>query len=437
MAIKDKIIKAADKYVKQGRIENAIVEYEKLLEINPKDWGTINLIGDLYARLDKNDEAIQYFNRLGDHYAKDGFYLKAIAIYKKVTKLEPSNMPAYAKLGHLYAQQGLPLEARSNYQIVAEHYITHRQLDKAAEIYKSLAELEPQNHKVRLKLAEINFRLGKKEDAVKELFQIAKSLMKQEKFDEGKQILLKILEMQPDHSNTLFSLADIHLKMGESEKAIDLFNQRLEQKPDSVELNSKLGEIYLQLGEVSQAEEIFKKIAQLAPGDTIAQLHLGLVSLAQGEVDEAFRMMESFIDEAIENKEEEKGIIYLEQILQRDSRHTPTLEKLAKIYISLSQVTPLISTLNTLAEIYIEVEEFQKAYTAMEKLVDLDSENTELLQKFKWLRAQISYAAEQKVEEEEVKEEEIKEIKVKKEKEEVAKEEVKEEILEKQKVEKG
>jgi tetratricopeptide (TPR) repeat protein len=396
MAKKDKVIKTAEKYVKQGKLINAIAEYKKLLETNPNDWGTINLIGDLCVRIGENQQAIEYFNRLGEHYAKDGFYLKAIAICKKITKLDPNNMPAYAKLGHLYAKQGLPLEARANYQIVADHYINHKEYIKAAEIYQSLAELDPENLIVRQKLAEINFRLGKPEDSIQELFTIAKEQIRKEKYDESRKLLRKVLEMQPDHSGAIFNLADIYCKSGDPEKAIKLFTQYLEKDPDNVELNSRLGELYLNMGDFSKAEEIFKKIAQLAPEDRIAKMHLGLVSLEQGDIENAYNMMEPFIDEAIKNKDEDQAIIYLNQILQKNNRHAPTLEKLAKIYINLSQVKPLISTLNTLSDVYIETENYRKAHTVLEKLVDLDSENTEFLKKFNWLRSQITLTEEEK-----------------------------------------
>jgi pilus assembly protein FimV len=404
MAKKDKVIKTAEKYVKQGKLINAIAEYKKLLETNPNDWGTINLIGDLCVRIGENQQAIEYFNRLGEHYAKDGFYLKAIAICKKITKLDPNNMPAYAKLGHLYAKQGLPLEARANYQIVADHYINHKEYIKAAEIYQSLAELDPENLIVRQKLAEINFRLGKPEDSIQELFTIAKEQIRKEKYDESRKLLRKVLEMQPDHSGAIFNLADIYCKTGDPEKAIKLFTQYLEKDPDNVELNSRLGELYLNMGDFRKAEEIFKKIAQLAPEDRIAKMHLGLVSLEQGDIENAYNMMEPFINEAIKNKDEDQAIIYLNQILQKNDRHAPTLEKLAKIYINLSQVKPLISTLNTLSDVYIETENYRKAHTVLEKLVDLDSENTEFLKKFNWLRSQITLTEEEEaapVEEEE------------------------------------
>src|SRR5688572_31334861 len=56
------------------------------------------------------------FRSIADHYSKDGFFLKAIAIYKKINKLDPSKLDIYAKLADLYAKQGLAMETKSQYR---------------------------------------------------------------------------------------------------------------------------------------------------------------------------------------------------------------------------------------------------------------------------------------------------------------------------------
>ena len=93
-----KIIKTAEKYLRQGKIDAAIAEYQRLVKANPNDVNTINKIGDLYARHGKAREAIVQFTKIAEFYTKDGFFLKAIAIYKKINKLDPSYMEAYQKL---------------------------------------------------------------------------------------------------------------------------------------------------------------------------------------------------------------------------------------------------------------------------------------------------------------------------------------------------
>ena len=107
MAIqRDKVIASAEKLVAKGKIEPAIKEYERLLDDNPNDVNTLNRIGDLWVRINRNDEAVKVFGRIADHYSRDGFFLKAIAIYKKINKLDPSKLEIYAKLADLYAQAG-------------------------------------------------------------------------------------------------------------------------------------------------------------------------------------------------------------------------------------------------------------------------------------------------------------------------------------------
>ncbi len=48
---KQKVLSAAEKFVQQGKLQNAIAEYEKILKADPKDLTVSNTVGDLYARL--------------------------------------------------------------------------------------------------------------------------------------------------------------------------------------------------------------------------------------------------------------------------------------------------------------------------------------------------------------------------------------------------
>ena len=76
---RDRIFKAADKYIHSGKVEKAIAEYEKWVAANPKDWNTIRQIGDLYARIGRNDEAIKKYAQIADYYRQDGFNVRACA----------------------------------------------------------------------------------------------------------------------------------------------------------------------------------------------------------------------------------------------------------------------------------------------------------------------------------------------------------------------
>ena len=119
---KQKTLSAAEKYIQQGKTQNAIAEYEKILKADPKDLTVTNTVGDLYSRLGDTDKATECFKAVGDAYAAQGFTVKAIAMYKKISKLKPS-LEGVLKLAELYTQQGLFNDARAQYLQVAEEFL--------------------------------------------------------------------------------------------------------------------------------------------------------------------------------------------------------------------------------------------------------------------------------------------------------------------------
>jgi len=80
---KNKALDNALKFLNQGKIPQAIGEYQHILRVDPKDQATLMTVGDLYARQGQMPQAIEYFERLAQVYLNDGFNSKAIAIYKK------------------------------------------------------------------------------------------------------------------------------------------------------------------------------------------------------------------------------------------------------------------------------------------------------------------------------------------------------------------
>ena len=86
---KTKHLDAAHKYLQQGKLPQAIGEYQHILKNEPKDQVTLMTLGDLYVRQGETFQALEYFERLAKLFLNDGFTTKAIAIYKKIAKLAP------------------------------------------------------------------------------------------------------------------------------------------------------------------------------------------------------------------------------------------------------------------------------------------------------------------------------------------------------------
>src|SRR5438067_7023139 len=150
---KQKLLGTAEKFVQQGKIQNAISEYEKILKADPKDLTVNNTVGDLYARIGENDKAVGCFKSVGDAYAGQGFTVKAIAMYKKLSKLKPST-ECVLRLAELYTQQGLFNDARAQYLQVAEDFLKSGQTEQAIRIFQKNLEMDPDNVPMRVRLEE-------------------------------------------------------------------------------------------------------------------------------------------------------------------------------------------------------------------------------------------------------------------------------------------
>ncbi len=124
MAVKrDKVLKDAEKLVQKGKLEQAIREYEKILRRYPNDTTIINRVGDLYGRIGQLQRSIELYEEIADHFTSDGFVTKAIAILKKIQRLDPQRLDIFERLAQLYFDQGLIVEAKREYQILADWYV--------------------------------------------------------------------------------------------------------------------------------------------------------------------------------------------------------------------------------------------------------------------------------------------------------------------------
>src|SRR4051812_2414381 len=131
---KAKVVRAAEKFLAQGKITAAIKEYRQIVENDDDDFTALNMLGDLYARSGKGQDAIACFSRIANHYREQGFALKAISMFKKIDRLQPNDPEIAKTLGALYEMQGLVVDARAHYMSVAESLQRAGQQQKALEV---------------------------------------------------------------------------------------------------------------------------------------------------------------------------------------------------------------------------------------------------------------------------------------------------------------
>jgi tetratricopeptide (TPR) repeat protein len=271
---KQKVLSAAEKFVQQGKLQNAIAEYEKVLKHDTKDLTVNNTIGDLYARMGEIPKAIEYFKTVGDAYAAQGFTVKGIAMYKKITKLQPS-LDATLKLAELYTQQGLFNDARAQYLHVAEDFMKNGDLEQAVRLFQKVLEMDPENVPMRIKLAEVYVRLGKKKEAWEIFSAAAESLRARGSLAAAEDVLKRMLVLDPGNGYVLLLRGKAALESDDPKSAIGYLEKapELDTHPEALR---DLLKAYLQTGNSTKATPIAEKLL------TVHNDPDGLFLLAEG-----------------------------------------------------------------------------------------------------------------------------------------------------------
>jgi tetratricopeptide (TPR) repeat protein len=324
---REQVLQSAEKLLSRGKLDQALKEYLRVLEEHPKDIPTLNKVGDLYVRMNRPGESIPYFERIADFYSKDGFFLKAIAIYKKINKIDPARLEVYDRLADLYHKQGLVQDARSQYQVLADHYQKNNRIADAIGVYKKMAGIDPADLRIQVRLADLYRSANQKDQAVMQYGLIGSMLLKRGAHDEAAQVFQKALELSPDDVETQRNLVRSLLAQKNAAAAMAV----LRAAPRTGESLGLMAEAQLELGDRAEAVRTAEQALALDADAETPRLFLARLRVQEHAFDRALEALSPLVLTAVARREFAKASEYLEPLLAADPGHTGALEKLAHV----------------------------------------------------------------------------------------------------------
>ena len=333
---KQKVLSNAEKYVQQGKIQNAIAEYEKVLKNDPKDLTVTNTVGDLYTRLGETDKATACFKTVGDAYASQGFTVKAIAMYKKICKLQPS-LESLLKLAELYSQQGLFNDARAQYLQVAEEFLKANELENAVRIFQKILEMDPENSNMRVRLAEVYVRLNKKTEAWQIFSAAAESLRSKGSLSEAEAILQRMLKLDPGNTYALLMQGKNMIESGDAAGAATALQKipDIDSHPDGLR---DLLKAYLQTGQLSEAGGIASKLLTVH-NDLPAISSFADALMQAGQYENALQVFDQHAERLLAENSD-KVLDSLHAIIGHVRDNPDSLQKLLDLFHKAGKIPP-------------------------------------------------------------------------------------------------
>jgi len=347
---KAKVLKAAEKFLSQGKINAAIKEYRQIVDNDADDLTTLNMLGDLYVRSNKKEEAVLCFERIAEHYSAQEFNLKAIAMYRKIERLRPRDPVIALKLADLYANQGLVHDARAQYLVVVEAYSKSGDNKRSLDILHKIADLDPNNTEIRLKLADGYLKENMRRESAAAFVQAANRFHQTGAHDQALDAYNKALQLVRDDREALRGMLETHIARGTADEAAEVLERVVETHEDDDELVSMLARAHLEAEDPKGAERATSLLMAQDASNYTQFLPVTRLYLKTGEVDEVVRILSTIIERMLAGREERELLEIVNQVLDRNPDHVAGLRMLVRIHWWQRDMDALRLSLERLAE---------------------------------------------------------------------------------------
>jgi tetratricopeptide (TPR) repeat protein len=382
---KQKVLATAEKYVQQGKLQNAISEYEKILKNDAKDLTVTNTVGDLYSRLGETDKATGCFKTVGDAYGSQGFTVKAIAMYKKICKLQPS-LESLLKLAELYSQQGLFNDARAQYLQVAEEFLKSGELENAVRIFQKILEMDPENSTMRVRLAEVYIRLGKKTEAWQIFSAAAESLRSKGSLSGAEEVLQRMLTLDPGNAYALLMQGKNMLESGDAAGAVATLQKigDLDSNPDGLR---DLLKAYLQTGQLSEAGSVANKLLTVH-NDLSAIATFADALMQAGQYETALQVFDEHAERLLAENSD-RVLDSLHTIIGHVRDNPDSLQKLLDLFHKAGETTHVSEVSELLAHASVQSGDLPRARDLYQQLSTIEPQNPLHMQNYQQVVSQL------------------------------------------------
>jgi tetratricopeptide (TPR) repeat protein len=380
---KAKSVRAAEKYLAQGKIPAAIQEYERIVGFDPADFNALNTLGDLYSRVENKSDAIACFRRVAEHYREQGFTLKAVAMYKKLTRFGGSDDKTALALASLYEQQGLMVEARQQYMIAADNFARTGDTGQALEVLRRIADLDPSNTQIRLRLAESYAAENSPELAAEAYTEAGARLSARREFEPALEAFTKALAFTPTSHPALHGLLAAHTALGTADEAAEVLEQVVRERPGDIEARALLARAYVEAEDAPRAEAATQELVSRDHSSFPLYFDVARLYLNQGATDDAARVLGWVAEPALAGRQEPVLTELLQEVLARNPEQMDAHRTLVRACESARDDARLASALERLAEaaeVTGEVEEERRALTRLLQLAPAESRFAERLE---------------------------------------------------------
>ena len=293
----DQILKKAMDSHTEGRLDEAEINYKKVLKLKPDYVDVHNNLGVALKTLGRLEEAETSFRKtieLDPNYSEAHYNLGVILhqlrkskdaeeSYKKAIQFKPDHAMSHNNLGivlmSLRKEEEAEVSLKKAIQFKPDYADAHNnlslvkrtlgKLDEAKDNVKKAIELEPENFNAYNNLGTILQDLGR--------------------FEEAEESYKKAIELKPDYADAYYNLGITLNNLERTDEAGINYKKAIKIQPNFISAYNNLGNIMHNLGRLDEAEECFHNILILKPGLRAALINRGKILFDKEEFEKSLK----------------------------------------------------------------------------------------------------------------------------------------------------
>ena len=363
----NKLLQQAGKYVLLGKLSLALEEYLKIYELDSEDTTIMNMIADLYSRMEVREEALQWYHRLAETFEFRNLTANAIAAYRKLLRLAPKDFEAMSRLANLYERQGQLSNARLQYKIIANHWINAGEIDKGLDVLKRVCDMQPDCPENWIELGQTLEKVAKKIEACHTYLKAAKTWAGQNNFPAAVSAVDSIFRLKPKDRDFVRSLFGLLSTLNIADRGMEyLHSISLDQDP---EFKTMLGEVLLQDGQLRDAQKFLLSDVRRNPKAYPASMRMLHLLIQKKDLTASLEVAEAVFEAAIQQRDEVNLKVTLERMISLDPSSGRARKLLSNLLIRTDDRNQLEEQLRKLVIILLQSGDLREARDSLNKLV--------------------------------------------------------------------
>lgn len=289
---KDKLIEEAQKLALRGQFDKAVKLYEQVMALEPSAINLRQKLAEFLIKAGRIDDARKELETVGKHFSKNGFYLKAIAVYKQLQKLFPTDISLSIILAELNVKHGLTANALSEYKLVFDYYEKSGNTAELLSTLDKMQSVDPTNVPIKIKLAEAYYQHGKKEEAYS-LFSKTAAIL-QERGDNAtfSRINARIQQLFPEKTEFVLETLAEQVKSGNAATAVNSLQELLRSNTSDKRVWDLVIEAYRRLDQPQRVKIAYQHYLKYFPEDPVPMVGLLSCYAANQEIAAALELLE-------------------------------------------------------------------------------------------------------------------------------------------------